>query len=382
MYHFFNLFVQWQWPNPLLISPPESNSDQMVRNLPIWNPKLNVKDGHHLMPIITPAYPSMNSSYNVGIPQFRLIQEEILRAQHICQQLLACTRIRPINENEIVCSWEELFQSATDDFFRRHPRYIQLEVKATSAEDHRAWFGWCESRLRSLFLSLEQPPLIFSHPQANCFHRHMKRDSIDGVETETLSSSASSSFSPSSTLAQSKVVGYSSSFFIGLSFRSGLKCVDVNPAIHGFVTRVNSWENRKNGMELFISAHTKNTIPSFVHSTIAAPSRTSGCTPTRDTTNRPKFRAVHEDSKDSRTLGYVFRDNENFNMQNTNNVIMQSPMEKKSAESRMEDAKSIIVAKSDGLEDPQAQFAEFLVGSFGVDFNSNTNINQPFPRHL
>jgi hypothetical protein len=29
----------------------------------IWNPNLNPKDRLHLMPIITPAYPSMNSTY-------------------------------------------------------------------------------------------------------------------------------------------------------------------------------------------------------------------------------------------------------------------------------------------------------------------------------
>ena len=44
------------------------------RYLPVWNPKVYPKDGTHLMPIITPAYPAMNSSYNVGLPQFRLLQ--------------------------------------------------------------------------------------------------------------------------------------------------------------------------------------------------------------------------------------------------------------------------------------------------------------------
>ena len=72
---FFNLFVQWQWPNPIMLSPlEEKGADPSIRGLPVWNPKLNIKDGLHIMPIITPAYPAMNSSYNVGIPQFRLIQ--------------------------------------------------------------------------------------------------------------------------------------------------------------------------------------------------------------------------------------------------------------------------------------------------------------------
>ena len=41
----------------------------------VWNPVTNPRDKAHLMPIITPAYPAMNSSYNVGEPQMRLIRE-------------------------------------------------------------------------------------------------------------------------------------------------------------------------------------------------------------------------------------------------------------------------------------------------------------------
>lgn len=253
---FFNLFVQWQWPNPIMLSSIEGKgADPSIRPLPVWNPKLNLKDGHHLMPIITPAYPAMNSSYNVGIPQFRLIQEEILRAQYICQELPRDAPIESMND-EILWLWEDLFQSATENFFQRHPRYIQVDVIATSAEDHRAWFGWCESRLRLLFLSLEQPPLIFCHPQANCFHR-----SYVYVET-AVATAAAKTEAP-------KITAYSSSFFIGLSFRSGMKCVDVTPSIQEFLTRVNSWENKKKGMDLLIMPHTRDTIPTFVHNTVS-----------------------------------------------------------------------------------------------------------------
>lgn len=68
---------------------------------------------------------------------------------------------------------------------------------AENPEDHRAWFGWVESRMRLLVLALErvsafillfsifltscsimQPPAIFSHPQANCFNRTVPRPSL------------------------------------------------------------------------------------------------------------------------------------------------------------------------------------------------------------
>lgn len=357
---FFNLFVQWQWPNPILISPLESNSNHLVRNLPIWNPKLNVKDGHHIMPIITPAYPAMNSSYNVGIPQFRLIQEEILRAQNICHELIVLTGSKSFKEDDVVKLWDDLFQSATSNFFQRHPRYIQVEVTATCAEDHRAWFGWCESRLRLLFLSLEQPPLIFCHPQANCFHRHITKDFRDDDEILPASSSLASS-APSMT---PEVVGYSSSFFIGLSFRSGMKCVDVNPAIQEFLSRVNSWASKKLGMDLFISAHTKNTLPSFVHSTVAAPSRTSGCTPTRDSMVSHRRLSVASLKVEGEMMpNYDLREFDNCISHGTSYVPTLHSLGKKNAADQ-------VIASNGSDDSGEPQFADFLISSFGVGVNN------------
>ena len=73
---FFLVYTQWRWPNPILLADIEDRNpaDHDGRYPPVWNPRINPKDGVHVMPIITPAYPSMNSSYNVGLPQFRLIQ--------------------------------------------------------------------------------------------------------------------------------------------------------------------------------------------------------------------------------------------------------------------------------------------------------------------
>ena len=73
---FFSLYTYWPWPTPVILRRFEDLSfkDSDGKYLPVWNPVSNFKDSLHIMPIITPAYPSMNSAYNVGLPQFRCIQ--------------------------------------------------------------------------------------------------------------------------------------------------------------------------------------------------------------------------------------------------------------------------------------------------------------------
>lgn len=73
---FFEIFSLWPWPAPVMLRPYEDLqlSDTDGRYLAVWNAKANYKDAMHIMPIITPAYPAMNSAYNVSPPQFRAFQ--------------------------------------------------------------------------------------------------------------------------------------------------------------------------------------------------------------------------------------------------------------------------------------------------------------------
>lgn len=56
------VFARWPWPTPIMLR--EIEHDAM--GLQVWDPRLNPRDQMHLMPIITPAYPAANSSYNVS----------------------------------------------------------------------------------------------------------------------------------------------------------------------------------------------------------------------------------------------------------------------------------------------------------------------------
>eukprot|EP00952_Eustigmatos_sp_NYUAD-ZCMA_P010218 42044-Eustigmatos_ZCMA.PRE.1 len=64
------------------------------------------------MPLITPAFPAMNSAYNVGLPQMRRLKEEFQRGNDIFK----ATDMRKTR-------WAELFEPT--DFFRRYGHYVQ-----------------------------------------------------------------------------------------------------------------------------------------------------------------------------------------------------------------------------------------------------------------
>lgn len=140
--------------------------------------------------------------------------------------------------------WSLLCAPATEEFFSRYPRYVQVDISATTVLEHRRWFGWCESRLRLLISSLEQPPFMYCHPHANCFHRQEPVDPPKGeqekecrpndantrpeVDEEDENMCGSKLESEAGVDANNFL--YTSSFFIGLSFKNGLRSADLTVA--------------------------------------------------------------------------------------------------------------------------------------------------------
>jgi len=65
LFRFFKHYSSWSWPDPIMLNNIQQHgpSSKVTDERVVWSPKNNVKD---LMPIITPAYPAMNSSFNVS----------------------------------------------------------------------------------------------------------------------------------------------------------------------------------------------------------------------------------------------------------------------------------------------------------------------------
>ncbi|XP_051144802.1 nuclear poly(A) polymerase 1 [Andrographis paniculata] len=136
---FFRVYNLWRWPNPVMLCPIQDGS----LGLSFWDPRRNYKDRQHLMPIITPAYPCMNSSYNVSTSTLRVMTEEFHRGNEICEAIEA---------NKM--GWAVLFEPFA--FFEAYKNYLQIDIAAEDNDDLMNWKGWVESRIRLLTLKIER----------------------------------------------------------------------------------------------------------------------------------------------------------------------------------------------------------------------------------
>ncbi|GMP59047.1 hypothetical protein CsSME_00022487 [Camellia sinensis var. sinensis] len=149
---FFKVYNLWRWPNPVMLCPIQDGS----LGRPVWDPRRNFRDRQHLMPIITPAYPCMNSSYNVSTSTLRVMMEEFQRGNEICEEM----------ENN-KAGWMTLFEPF--QFFEAYKNYLQIDIAAENDDDLRKWKGWIESRLRQLTLKRDTRSMLRCHPHPGEF---------------------------------------------------------------------------------------------------------------------------------------------------------------------------------------------------------------------
>jgi poly(A) polymerase len=75
LFRWFYYLSRWPWPKPIFITRPYERVD-MTSPVAVWNPVKNPQHSRHLMPIITPAYPCDNSTYNVLMSTLSIMRRE------------------------------------------------------------------------------------------------------------------------------------------------------------------------------------------------------------------------------------------------------------------------------------------------------------------
>jgi poly(A) polymerase len=93
--------------------------------------------------ILTPAYPTQNSTFNVTRSTLAIISNEMVRAADVV------TKIMTRQE-----SWHKLFEPV--DFFSMYPGYVQVDSIGASEDNFMRWNRFVESKLRFLVRFLEE----------------------------------------------------------------------------------------------------------------------------------------------------------------------------------------------------------------------------------
>eukprot|EP00526_Cylindrotheca_closterium_P008523 CAMPEP_0113630440 /NCGR_PEP_ID=MMETSP0017_2-20120614/15814_1 /TAXON_ID=2856 /ORGANISM="Cylindrotheca closterium" /LENGTH=828 /DNA_ID=CAMNT_0000540901 /DNA_START=12 /DNA_END=2498 /DNA_ORIENTATION=+ /assembly_acc=CAM_ASM_000147 len=135
---FFLVFKTWRWPNPIMLTKPHDAG----YGLQVWSPQAH--NARQVAPMITPAYPAMNSTLSVSRQTLQIMHEEFCRGHEIMDKLWKQHQEDTAGE----LGWEELFRPS--DFFIAYPYYLSLCIVGPTESDAQAWAGFVESRLRKL----------------------------------------------------------------------------------------------------------------------------------------------------------------------------------------------------------------------------------------
>ncbi|APA10629.1 hypothetical protein SS1G_12538 [Sclerotinia sclerotiorum 1980 UF-70] len=265
---FFRIMEKWQWPQPVLLQQIKNGK----LNVRVWNPRVYKSDSFHLMPIITPSYPSMCATHNVTKSTKEIICRELARGGNIVDRIMMGK-----------APWKDLFQKHT--FFTKNYKYYLSVISAsTTKEAQLIWAGLVESKVRLLVTNLEtHESIALAHPFNKGFERVHKCSSEDEIESvkegghqyqiyEIPTVTTDPSHDPSLGIAvkdqngdvpepepeKKETMVYTTTFYIGLELREGAKSLDLAWCVDDFKDRCRSWEKYNEELNTLSVIHTRN----------------------------------------------------------------------------------------------------------------------------
>ena len=144
---FFTFYKDYDWTNePLTLCEIQNNpsivqfvlTEKTLEHL--WRPK-----GNEQMMIITPAFPSMNSTNRVSAQTKHTLLTEFEKASMITREL---------NENREHCqiTWQRLFKKFP--FFKAYEHFLEYQILSRDEESHKMWQGLAQTKITGLIEKL------------------------------------------------------------------------------------------------------------------------------------------------------------------------------------------------------------------------------------
>lgn len=265
---FFFVLKSWNWPAPVQLKEIETGPQRT------WNPKLYSGDKKNLMPIITPAYPSMCATYNVSLSTRAIVVKELERGNEIANSI-----------GDGKGKWSDLFKKHSF-FTNDHKYYLSIIASCRDPDDAKAWAGAVESKIRHFVggLDMNTKMIKLARPYTKPFKRVHKCQTEEQMkevfrgelkyqseDTKILDSSVPDHLAaasgaaadtngdgPKSPQGDSGIVVTTTTFYIGIDptpYLEQTKNLDIHHETRGFKDRCYSWE------KVDISKHFIEVVP-------------------------------------------------------------------------------------------------------------------------
>merc|ERR1712151_761004 len=250
IHRFFYTMYTFPWPQAMHLCEIQKLSlgfqiwDKWIhaKNIMRYNEKEKSKkewnQHFEFMPIITPSYPAINSSFSVSLTTREILLEEFKVAEKACQRVLS-PDIRPQTQGY------QLLEPYS--FFCHFKEFLLIDLFADNLRELEIWDGLIHSKLRTL---------------ADDIHRHMKVRPWPRAYRDIREDG-----------------GFKSSYYFGINKRKSythlkpmtylkeiqkFKITDVSESVEKFIASMNKNKIKKDGMNMQIKKIKKQQIPKFI----------------------------------------------------------------------------------------------------------------------
>ncbi|KAI9891492.1 MAG: polynucleotide adenylyltransferase [Vezdaea aestivalis] len=241
---FFKIYTTWRWPQPVMLKTIEAG----VLNARVWNPMIYQSDRQHLVPVITPAWPSMCATHNITLSTKKVMLAEMSRAGNLVNAIF-----------DGKAQWRDLFKRHC--FFVSGYKYYLVIVSASKTKEAQLkWSGLVESKVRTLVNGLENSESIdLAHPYVKGFdrkHRCSGEDDIDKVKN----GDTTFEIKDEEDMADAKgETVYTTSFYIGIELvPEKTKSLDISYETRDFKMRCAQWDQYDEDLMSLNVIHQRN----------------------------------------------------------------------------------------------------------------------------
>jgi poly(A) polymerase len=233
---FFHTLRSFPWPQALYLRSIQEESIGF-KVWDKWKHAENIMRNDswtECMPILTPAYPAMNSSFGVNLATREVILEELIHAEEICMRIL-------LPESSYPTEWYKLLEAYP--LFEIFSNFLVINLSAPNWSDLKKWNGLLQSKLRQLTNEIQ--PYAKVRPWPNAYEDLLDDGRINLV------------------------------YFLGISVRKrhinlttrshlkrpiALLKMNLSKPIENFKTLVNKSNLKRPGMHFHIQKFTKNLV--------------------------------------------------------------------------------------------------------------------------